>query len=752
MNLCITIHISHLYLDPGSNDWVIQSNEEHSKGVAKLTQSFADKFGMGEWGNIIGLLHDKGKETKEFQSYIRRVTKQNTQKSKTNRYSKPYHSYVGALLIKQLYPNEPDIDNIANIIAGHHRGLYNKTPLNELLEKELPEELTIPPVPATVASLMPSQLAKDKSHIYRMLFSCLVDADYLDTEKFMNPEAYKLRGKGESIDKLIEKLKKYLDKLRAHSEPSTLNAIRNEIQGLALNKSTLPTGLFELTVPTGGGKTLTSILWALHHAKHNGMDRIIIAIPYTSIIEQTAEILKNIFGTENVLEHHSLTYTSYNKADNDNKTINQTEDQLKVATENWDYPIIVTTTVRLFESMFSHRPSACRRLHNIVNSVVILDEVQALPLKYYNPIISAINTYSRIFRTSWLFMSASQPVLSEATLEANGSQKFTLLYKTPEKLIPTDEQRWLSLRRVNLTFESKDYTYDEISKCLSSFSRVLCVVNTRKAAAEIFKRMPESDDTFHLSRLMYPAHIKATLKEIRARLKDPSANVRVIATNLIEAGVDLDFPVVFRQTTGLDSIIQAAGRCNREGRLSVKGDMRVFSLIEPDAQSYGLMKDKTYVCKEMRYMSENTDWFFQETMNTYFRKLYYRLNKLEYDENKIMKLLRSDCLNYESASKTFRLIEDASSAVVVNCEPVREIIEIIRKKGLNYKLYLALSQYSVSLHKSALNELRINGMLEVINGIEFISDKYYDNKRGISVISKRNLEDPLNVEQDNKTK
>ncbi len=733
-------YISHLYLDSDSNEWIIQTNEEHSQGVAKLAQTFAAKFGMGDWGNIIGLLHDKGKETKAFQNYITKAKEPNSQKSKTNQYAKPKHSYIGAIIAKQLYCSNPDINNMANIIAGHHRGLYNKTPLNELLEKELPKEINIPSVFPTLPSPIPSHLSEYKSHIYRMLFSCLVDADYLDTERFMNSETYKLRGKKRNIGKLIKKLNDYLDKLREYSNSSPINTIRNEVQGMALAKSKLPTGLFELTIPTGGGKTLTSILWALHHAQHNGLDRVIIAIPYTSIIEQTAEILKNIFGSENVLEHHSLAYNFY-----DDGITTQIEDKLKVATENWDYPIIVTTTVRLFESMFSHRPSACRRLHNIVNSIVILDEAQTLPTKYYNPIISAINAYSQIFNTSWLFMSASQPLLSEATLEANGSQKFIPLYKKPEKLISTDEQRWAPLRRVNLTFDSKDYTYEEISECLSEFPRVLCIVNTRKAAAEIFTRMPESNDTFHLSRLMYPAHIKETLKKIRTRLKDPAANIRVIATNLIEAGVDLDFPVVFRQMTGLDSIVQAAGRCNREGQLPHKGNVRVFSLKELEAQPSGIMKDGASVCKEIRYMDEHTDWFSQKTMSMYFHKLYCRLN--EYDKNKIINMLKPTRLNYETASKTFKLIEDASSAVVVKCAAVNQLMETLKQKGLTYKLYLALTQYSVSLHKKALDELRNKGMIEVINNIEFISDKCYDERKGLNVISQRNLEDPLITEE-----
>lgn len=578
-------YISHIK-QTEDQTWVIQTNEEHSQGVAELAQGFAAKFGMGKWGKVLGLLHDKGKETDDFQKYIRITSGMEAGYWKGE---KPYHAYIGALLSKFLYKDKWVF--MANAIAGHHRGLYDSTPLLEKLQQPLPKNVStdIPVIPLQLPII---KNPNDGLHIPIMLFSCLVDADYLDTERFMNPSNFKLRGKSDKIDTLIEKLEKYLTDLSRQAPQSPINDIRNEVQKYVRAKSNSTKGLFELTVPTGGGKTLSSVLWALHHAKYNGLDRIIIAIPFTSIIEQTADTLKKIFGAENVLEHHSL--VSYSDIKDP-----QLNDQLKAATENWDYPIIVTTNVRLFESIFSHRPSSCRRLHNIANSVVILDEVQSLPFNYYTPILSAINAYSRLFGTSWLFMSASQPVLAKPSLTADGRQQFTPLYMTPEPLLPYNEKRWLPLRRVNLTFDTYSYTYEEIAARLDSHSRVLCIVNTRKVATEIFKHLSESTDNFHLSRLMCPAHIKQTLKEIKTRLKDPEAHVRVIATQLIEAGVDVDFPVVYRQTIGLDSIVQAAGRCNREGKLPNKGNMIVFSIKDPKSMPKGSMTQSYYVVEDL---------------------------------------------------------------------------------------------------------------------------------------------------------
>ena len=268
----------------------------------------------------------------------------------------------------------------------------------------------------------------DLHHIVRMLFSCLVDADSLDTEAFLEPELAKQRGSHTSMQELLNALEKHLEGLKTNAPDTEVNRIRNYVQEKCVKASLGEVGFYSLTVPTGGGKTLASVLWALHHAVKNNLQRIIIAIPYTSIIVQTAATLKCIFGEDNVLEHHS----NINLEEAKDKELCE---RLQLATENWDYPIIVTTNVQLFESLFSNKRSDCRKLHNIVKSVIILDEVQTLPLGFYKPIVHTLNTLQRVFGASILFTTASQPILSGRIEGANPRASFDALQSVSE-IIP----------------------------------------------------------------------------------------------------------------------------------------------------------------------------------------------------------------------------------------------------------------------------------------------------------------------------
>ena len=358
--------ISHI-----DNNGVIQLNEEHQRGVAQRAERFAKEFGLGDCGRLMGLLHDKGKEQVEWQKYIQGVTGYNNEYVHIK--NGPNHAYVGALIAQKQYPQIAPL--LAQPIAGHHRGLYDYCDYIEETKQEIPKDVTIDKaIPYHFLKLTKME-QYDLHHLVRMLFSCLVDADSLDTEAFMNPEQATLRGSRISMHELLKMLEGYLQELKANASDSEVNRIRNYVQEQCVKESQGESGLYSLTVPTGGGKTLASVLWALHHAVKNNLHRIIIAIPYTSIIVQTAAILKKIFGESNVLEHHSNVNP---------EAINNMEmrERLQLATENWDYPVIVTTNVQLFESLFSNRRSDCRKLHNIVKSVIILDEVQTLPLGF----------------------------------------------------------------------------------------------------------------------------------------------------------------------------------------------------------------------------------------------------------------------------------------------------------------------------------------------------------------------------------
>ena len=379
-------NISHIYQDP-TGHWVIQSNDDHSAGVAKLSSQFAAEFGMGAWGKVLGQLHDKGKESNAFQQHIRKESGYAPETKVTGDY---HHAYIGAIIARRLYGKTAD-NFFVNQILSHHSGLHDSDELDgesSELKKTIPAEVDTNAGKMVLDKLSFKCEASDIHHLSRMLYSCLVDADYLDTEAFMDKASSELRANKAALKDLLPKMEAYLCNLKDRAEDTEVNRIRADVQQQCIKAAISPAGFYSLTVPTGGGKTLSSLVWAMKHALHNGQKRIIIAIPYTSIIIQTAAILREIFGAENVLEHHS-------NVDSERIKDERLREQMRLATENWDYPIVVTTNVRLFESMFSNKPSACRKLHNIVNSVLILDEVQTLPMDYLQPIVDSLKTYLR---------------------------------------------------------------------------------------------------------------------------------------------------------------------------------------------------------------------------------------------------------------------------------------------------------------------------------------------------------------------
>lgn len=697
------------------SDWIIQSNEDHQKGVADLASKFAGEFGMAEWGHVLGLLHDKGKERKTFQQHIQKESGYAPDIKVEGDYS---HAYVGALIAKELFNSPyPYYQIIDNILMGHHRGLYDHGDKEEILKKEIPNDVSVESLDEKLN--MPSLgSAKDVHLFIRMLYSCLVDADYLDTERFMMPEQSLLRSVKSTVEELLLKLEVYLDELKRNASDTEVNRIRNEVQQYCIDTSENNVDFYSLTVPTGGGKTLSSVLWALRHAKKNGLKRIIIAIPYTSIITQTAAVLQNIFGDENVLEHHS----NVNLTDESRST-----QSLKLATENWDYPIIVTTNVQLFESLFSNKPSVCRKLHNIVNSVLILDEVQTLPMEFLRPIVDTLDTLKRVFKVSVLFTTASQPVLSGRIEGTNPLVSFDALPQINE-IIPQVANLHDRLRRVKLEIDDTPQSYDDIAEKIAQHSRVLCIVNTRKDAKEIYSRLPEEGMCFHLSRMMCPAHVRETIEMIKEALRsDSNKIVRVVATQLIEAGVDIDFPVVYRHEAGLDSILQAAGRCNREGRLELC-TTHVFTL--QNRLPLGFI---TQTNNARKNMVGDYDWFSPKAMTEYFRQLHARIGS--FDKAQIRSLLYTQELQFEEASNKFQLIDDSTTSIVVNWERknVDSLIEHLQSEGFSYSLMKEMAQYSMNVRNKDLKILLEAGVIEEIKeGVLFIRDTdFYDEKIGL---------------------
>ncbi len=687
-------YISHLHQDAAGH-WVIQSNADHTAGVAKLCSQFTAEFGMAVWGNVLGKLHDRGKESEAFQQHIKKESGYEPDCKVTG---DTHHAYVGGIIARRIYGKSADIF-FANQIVSHHTGLHDYGDLEEILKKEIPTEIDTCILKETLDKPPFVPMPNDFHHLARMLFSCLVDADYLDTEYFMDKASYGLRQNKADLKALLPLLEDKLDHFKLRADGSEVNAIRTQVQEQCAKKSDTSVGFYSLTVPTGGGKTLSSLLWAMRHAIRNNQKRVIIAIPYTSIIMQTASVLMDIFGEENVLEHHSNVAPDRIK----DETLRE---KMKLATENWDYPIIVTTNVQLFESMFGNKPSACRKLHNIVNSVVVLDEVQTLPTGYLQPIVDALKTYNRLFNASFLFTTASQPVLSGLIEGCNPTASFSGIEHV-EEIIPEEFRLHDKLRRVRLEMDCDGKSYDEIAERLLQHKRVLCIVNTRRDALEIYRRLPKEGITLHLSKNMCPVHISETISLLKSSLKEQKQGViRVVSTQLIEAGVDIDFPVVYRQEAGLDSILQAAGRCNREGKNGMSTTY-VFSLVKEHPLPRGDMQS----ANQARLSLEKTsDWFAPSTMTEYFRQLYCR--KDSFDKKGIKHLLYkpTECC-FATGAKAFLLIEDSAVSVVVCWKNSLDLVGQVLQCGPSYALMKKLAQYTVNIYQTDFKKLMDMGVV-----------------------------------------
>ncbi len=530
-----------------SDDGRKQTVQEHLEGTARLCSEFAAEFDAAEQGYLAGISHDIGKYTEAFQRRLHGGPKVD-------------HATAGAMECAKA-----GFGQAAVCVIGHHSGLPDMG--NERTDQ--PGDATfygrikrglaggIEPyrgnwpgkLPKTAPAPASARSGFSAAAWTRMLYSCLVDADYLDTERFMQP--YKLyRGGYDGMERLLGKLEKHIEKW-ANPE-NEMNKYRWEILSECLRCGEKTKGIYTLTVPTGGGKTVSSMAFALRHAVAHGMKHIIYVIPYTSIIEQNAAVFKEILGEDNVLEHHSGKLYELEDASS------PAQYRLAMATENWDMPVIVTTAVQFFESFYSNRSSKCRKLHSLANSVIIFDEAQMLPTCHLQPCVGAIAELVRHFGATAVLCTATQPVLGDLF------KQFGYVENIPE-LCPGTQALYEKFRRVSFR-DAGELSNEMLAEELENSRQVLCIVNSRRAAQEIYDMLPK-EGAYHLSTLMYPAHRQRVLNEIRQRLKE-DAVCRVLSTSLIEAGVDVDFPTVYREMAGLDSILQAAGRCNREGRRS----------------------------------------------------------------------------------------------------------------------------------------------------------------------------------------
>jgi len=557
---------AHSTGNPDRSDW--ETLPDHLNAVAHGTGERAAIFGARDCGETTGSCHDIGKAKEAMQAKLRGV--------KNN---EP-HGGEGALYRADKANGYGWVGTpMGYCVAGHHAGLANGessgegslTPLvRRLYDAEaipLPDGIVPPPGPLTKPKPVAKKPLKGEDQnlwrhfrrqfFTRMLFSALVDADRLATERFYDEvenRAPEPRGWVGSLRDLRAALDASLAPFAARTGP--INALRGHILKHVRSGAAQTPGLFSLSVPTGGGKTLASLAFALDHAIEHGMRRVIYVIPYTSIVDQTADVFRNALGDDSaILEHHS----SFDWEGIQNSAESE---RLKLAAENWDRPIIVTTAVQFFESLWSNRASQCRKLHNIANSVIVLDEAQTLPLHLLRPSLAVLNELPRAYGCSAVLCTATQPaVTAEAKFGRAALEKVRELAPEPQKL-------QTEMKRVTIR-DGGTMDNDALRETLGRNDQILMIANSRRHARALFETIADMPGAQHLSTSRTPPHRREVLAEIGEGLRAGAENpVRLVATSMVEAGVDLDFPTVYRAIAGLDSLAQAAGRCNREGRLS----------------------------------------------------------------------------------------------------------------------------------------------------------------------------------------
>ena len=685
--------------------------EGHLKGTAELTASFAAEFGCSDWGRLAGLWHDLGKYSEDFQKMLLASLDAHIE-TKPGRVD---HSTAGAIHSVKKFNMPGRV--FSYLIAGHHAGLAdwqtaeagnrslihrlqnNDDLLKKALESNIPREIT-------VQSLPKQKFITSTGHALwiRMLYSCLVDADFLDTEAFLEPEKAKTRKGYSSLNELLPLFELYMAEKQLKADNTFVNKQRSEILKQCIAKSEHKPAIFTLTVPTGGGKTLSSMAFALNHAVKFGKKRIIYVIPYTSIIEQTADQFRQIFG-DAVIEHHS----NIDVSDEENETAKS-----RLACENWDAPVIVTTSVQFFESLFANRSSRCRKLHNIVNSVVVLDEVQLLPPEFLNPILHPIKELNRNYRVTFVLSTATQPAF---TPHRSVDYRFEGLADTIE-IMENPSALHKAFKRVEVHTPDdimSPKTWEELASELSQHPSVLCIVNRRDDCRTLYELMPK-EDTFHLSALMCGEHRSRVIKQIKQRLKD-KLPTRIISTQLVEAGVDLDFPVVYRALSGIDSIAQAAGRCNREGLLG-KGQVVVF--VPLSKIPVGYLRQAAEISR--RLISDKTnDLLAPDIFERFFKEIYW-LQGNNLDNHDILRDLAPDRelrFSFLSAAQKFKLIDDKQYAPVIVCyEEGEKLIEQLKRIGPERWLMRKIQRYIVNLPKYVHTKLRNEGaIMEVHPGI-----------------------------------
>jgi len=683
-------------------DWELlysKNGDGHLNRVAELCGNNCGKISpdLTQWGRAMGYLHDVGKFSDDFQKRLKKLG--NGEEAEM-----VDHSTLGSRMAQDIHPMGVIM---VNPIAGHHSGLLDVSGIDLRMQKQIP----FTNVPNELTHFNLPNLPMDKltdtfevAFFQRMLFSTLVDADFLATEEFMSEDRSKFRPKVDNnFPKALEILETHIKQFGEPTDP--VNKARDTVFKDCLDESGKSVGIRSLTVPTGGGKTLSSMAFALKHAIKNNLDRIIIVIPFISIIEQNAEVYKTLFrgmGMGYVLEHHSAISNDLSS---------------RLSTENWDAPIIVTTNAQFYESLHANRTSKVRKLHNIVNSVVVIDETQSIPTMYLETTGRSIQTLSKHYNVSFVLCTATQPALQD------------IFNFTPTEIVKNVGKLFTDLDRVEV--KNIGYKTDlDIADIVNGESQVLVIVNTKRQARNVYELL-EGDNTYHLSTNMTPAHRLETLKTIRERL-NKGLPIKLISTQLIEAGVDIDFPVVLRSVTGIDSIAQSAGRCNREGKLKIGRCWVFFSDV---AYSFGesMFADQQRIGEEVLNHYKN-DCLLPKAVEYYFHKLYYHVDT---DAKGIMRDYYYDqsrpiSANFKTVGDKYKLIEGGQVSVIIPNEDNKFLIEKLNEEVVPYWVIRKLQRHTIMLYPNIFEKNSL--MFRNINDGEFfvLNDlARYDKKIGL---------------------
>lgn len=703
---------AHTPREPGL-PW--HSLREHLEAVGDLAASFASKFGQSELGRQLGLCHDLAKADPRFQEYLRASAEGRST-------AKCPHSAPSARASREL------LGPFAFAILGHHAGIPDKGEALRMLANSDPQSVqaAVELMGELIRDLGPlDRVQLDGEHglnaemLVRMAFSCLVDADFLDTERHFSPGEAVQRMPHPAIGQYLHRLDEHLDRFKGAK--GKVNRVRAEILNACRTAAEGPKGAFRLTVPTGGGKTLSGLAFALNHANRHGMDRVIVAIPYTSIIEQTAAVYAEAVGRENILEHHSAIDFETTE---DDQTVHELRSRLNC--ENWDCPLVVTTTVQLFESLLHNKPSRCRKLHNITNSVILLDEAQAVPPKTLGPILDVLAELVANYGCSVVFCTATQ--LDYSKVDGR-------LLKDAKEIVPEYASHFDSLKRVEYWVDLECRTVDDLAKTLAIESQALAVFNTRKDALRVAQAVRDlissSGSLFHLSTLMCLHHRRTVIAEVRRRLQagDP---VLLVSTQVVEAGVDLDFPVVYRDVGPLDRIVQVAGRCNREGKLDALGRCVVFRLEGGEAPPgpYRTAIDITVpILESYREGLDSPDALAQYSRDL-FRFTETGSLQCPNDRAEVQKLRQN--FDFASVARTFRLIEEDTVPVIVKSYLSVEDTVLIKEWESNPAgWFRRIAPYTVSLFTHDLARLQSDGKIYKHESGAWIYSGKYDLMFGL---------------------